>query len=217
MSTSGMCPKCGKPLAQPSGKCYFCETEPIKVQVEPSKKLEVEIETKKDYEDLEEENENLRTKLSAIAEKEFEKRKNALPRDLAEKVTRPEHLEFAEQIARERGSKPAPSGSAPLNPTVGGQIRPETQKGYDSYATMLADLRQKARKDNPNESEREWANQVLDRLVAKAHIKAQPSVMVLATPLKEALEHPEKAEWRAPTSKDLKEKEEKKQDRRDKE
>jgi len=149
----------------------------ISVTVDPKnmeallKQIEEERERRKEAEkklegkttELEEkttELEDLKGKATVIAEKMFQRKKEALG-CYDELVTTPEQLEFWER-GHGKPVKSSPSGTVPLSDAQRGI----NSQGYDSYEELVADLREKAKSTDQRVSQE--AEAVLNELWKKS-------------------------------------------------
>jgi hypothetical protein len=136
-----------------------------------------------------------------------------------------ENMEQIREVFRElvldsqEKHNPTPTGTAPLNPSVGGEpIRRSRGSGINQGFTTFPELVQYLRETEKHieSDEGRAAKAALDALILRAHNeKPVTDDMVLVTPLKEALRDPSRAVWRKPKPNELADKSEKQSQRRD--
>lgn len=168
-------------------------------------KIEIGVKTKEDEEKLrkilseanmvqslnhklQEEKEDLEQKLTLIAEKEFDKRKDALSREgyNVDSVTTPEQLKALElQSQKFKRESWDGSGTAPLNSaqiygtplTSDNQQEELGEREYDSTEDMILDLNKEAKSGN------KVAEKVLNQLGNKA-LRSKPLNIELDSPMR---------------------------------
>lgn len=153
------------------------------------KKLEEPAKT----EELQEENEHLKTTLQLIAEKEFERKKKS-ENCQDPSITTPEQLEAWSK--GKRGSSGVASGSAPLNPDYFENTPIYDNKGelknkkYPSYEAMIQDLhdRQYVFQDSPKGLEAKRMLDAITRKFFEEHKNTNSPVPILQKPLPKLIE-----------------------------